>query len=931
MTQPGGGRGPRVGPVVVVLLATVVVSLATTSGSGRAAPLAPAPVSWTVAGTGVAGDAGDGGQAREAEVNLPRSVSVTADGGVVWGEPWSNRIRKVWPDGHVSTIAGTGVAGFSGDGGPAVDARLNFVHAAAPTSDGGYVLADTMNCRIRRISPGGIITTVAGDGSCGYAGDGGPATDAEINNPRSVVALPDGGFLFPDSNNHRVRRVRPDGTITTVAGTGVQGFSGDGGPATSAELSIPFGVSPTADGGFLVVDVGNQRIRKVASDGTITTVAGNGVAGYSGDGGPATSAELNNPHYVLALSDGSFLIADASNNRVRLVSAAGTISTFEGDGNRGFAGDGGPVAAAEISVPKGLAVTPSGDVLIADEQNNRIRFAGALVAPANVSPPALAGTPTEGMTLRASPGAWSGTGPAFSYQWQRCNTGGASCVDIGGATAKAYALVAADQGATLRVRVTAANAAGSVALASSPTSVVGAPLVAPANVTPPSISGSPQPGQTLNAIDGTWSGTAPMTFTRQWQRCDGSGSGCADIAGATAATYLVTGADLGATLRVVVTAANAAGPSTYPAVVTADVPTAYWRLDDTGAAVADQRGFADGVYVGSRLSAPGLLAAGTDAAASLDGTSRYVEVAPNAVWTASPFSLEILVKPSALPDNRTIAAAQTDSLNGWWLNTDSAGALRFFIGDGAGWRFAAAGPTLAAGAAYDIVATYDGSVARLYVNGALVSTGPTVTMASDIGTSPLRFGSASSFVGQLWAGAIDEASFYSSVLTPSEIARHHAAMESVPVATSGAIAVVAAAASAGGSGGGGAPPSPPPASPPPPPPAPAPQVVAPGNHGLPLIAGRPTVGVQLTATTGKWTGTAPISYRYRWLRCRRSCVTVGPNRRAYRLSRADLGARIQVVVSATNVAGSASATSTATKAVQRVKPLVVPKPRRSAR
>src|SRR5581483_4756305 len=404
------------------------------------------PIAWTAVGTGVRGDSGDGGQAREADINQPRSVFPTPDGGFVWAEPWSNRVRKEWPDGHISTIAGTGVAGYSGDGGLAVNAQLNFCHSASPTPDGGYLIADTMNSVIRKVWPNGTITTVAGTGSAGYSGDGGPATQAQINNPRGVFALPDGGFIFPDSNNQRVRRVWPDGTITTVAGNGTQGFSGDGGPATAAELSIPFAVAPTPDGGFLIDDVNNQRIRKVSSSGTITTVAGNGVAGYSGDGGPATSAELDNPHNLAVFPDGSFLIADASNNRVRLVSTSGTISTYEGTGVGGYAGDGGPATSAELSIPKAVAITASGDVLISDEQNDRIRFAGTVVAPSNVSLPTLSGTPSQGQTLTATPGTWSGTGPLFAYQWRRCDASGSSCANISGATGTSYALVAADQG-----------------------------------------------------------------------------------------------------------------------------------------------------------------------------------------------------------------------------------------------------------------------------------------------------------------------------------------------------------------------------------------------------------------------------------------------------------------------------------------------------
>ena len=164
---------------------------------GDTALAAGSDTTWTLAGTGEAVDSGDGGQAREAAINQPRSVFPTANGGYVWAEPWSNKVRIVGPDGVIDTLAGTGAAGFDGDGGSAAAAKLNFVHAAAPTPDGGYLLADELNNRIRKVSAGGVITTVAGTGAQGYAGDGGPATAAAINNPRGVVSLPDGGFLIP--------------------------------------------------------------------------------------------------------------------------------------------------------------------------------------------------------------------------------------------------------------------------------------------------------------------------------------------------------------------------------------------------------------------------------------------------------------------------------------------------------------------------------------------------------------------------------------------------------------------------------------------------------------------------------------------------------------------------------------------------------------
>ena len=424
---------------------------------------------WTLAGTGVAADSGDGGHAREAAINQPRSISAIPGGGFVWAEPYSNRVRIVDANGIVKTLAGTGVAGSAGDGGLATAAQLDFVHSAVPTADGGFLLADTQNDRIRKVSSSGIITTVAGNGQTSFGGDGGPATSAQINHPRSLVVLPDGGFLIPDTNNHRVRRVSASGIITTVAGTGVQGFSGDGGQATSAQLSMPFAVAPTADGGFLVIDVGNQRIRKVWANGMIDTVAGDGTAGFSGDGGSATDAKLRDPHALVALADGGFLVADTSNERIRRVDSNGTITTVVGDGVRGDNGDGGTAALARVAAPKGVSLTGAGDLLIADEQNNRIRFVGTVVASSNTSAPAISGDAVQGQQLTATAGGWSGTVPVVSYQWQRCNS---ACASISGVVAKTYSLTSADAGATLRVAVSATNPAGTTTAFSAETAAV---------------------------------------------------------------------------------------------------------------------------------------------------------------------------------------------------------------------------------------------------------------------------------------------------------------------------------------------------------------------------------------------------------------------------------------------------------------------------
>ncbi|KAB2921394.1 MAG: hypothetical protein F9K25_20545, partial [Candidatus Contendobacter sp.] len=278
--------------------------------------------------------------------------------------------------GIITTVAGGGGIGYSGDGGPATQAMLDEPVDVAVGPDGSAWIADRKNHRIRRVGPDGIITTVAGittDGSGGYSGDGGPATQARLNNPQGVAVGPDGSVWIADGSNARIRRVGPDGIITTVAGTGTAGYSGDGGPATQARLFFPYGVAVGPDGSVWIADWGNERIRRVEPNGIITTVAGTGTAGYSGDGGPATQALLNSPYGVAVGPDGSVWIADLGNERIRRVGPDGIITTVVGTGQFGFSGDGGPATQARINGPLGLAFGPDGSVWIALIWNNLIR------------------------------------------------------------------------------------------------------------------------------------------------------------------------------------------------------------------------------------------------------------------------------------------------------------------------------------------------------------------------------------------------------------------------------------------------------------------------------------------------------------------------------------------------------------------------------
>lgn len=339
-------------------------------------PTPPPPadgIITTLAGTGTRGSAGDGGPATSAQLSAPRTMAADAAGNVFVADTENHRIRKVDTSGTITRIAGTGVAGYSGDGGPATNAQLNNPHGVAVDGAGNVYVADSPNHRIRKISPAGIITTVAGTGTAGYNGDGIPATSARLAYPKGVEIAPDGSLYIGDANNHRIRRVDASGEITTVAGSGVAGFSGDGGPATLARLNFPRNVAFDAAGNFYIADNDNYRVRRVDTSGVITTVAGTGVAGYSGDGGPATSAQLNQVRDVAVDGAGNLYIADQVNHRVRRVDPAGTITTFAGTGVGGYNGDDRMAATAQLAGPRGVAVDSSGRVYIGDTGNHRIR------------------------------------------------------------------------------------------------------------------------------------------------------------------------------------------------------------------------------------------------------------------------------------------------------------------------------------------------------------------------------------------------------------------------------------------------------------------------------------------------------------------------------------------------------------------------------
>jgi len=332
----------------------------------------------TVAGNGTAGFSGDGGPATSAEMDNPTGVAVDSSGNIYFADPDNQRIRKVTAStGHMSTVAGNGTYGFSGDGGAATSAELKNPDAVAVDSSGNVYIVDHTNSRIRKVTVStGVITTVAGNGTTGYSGDGGAATSAELYWPEGVAVDSSGNIYIADSFSNRVRKVTVStGVITTVAGSGTAGYSGDGSAATSAELNFPTGVAVDSSGNIYIADIDNYVIRKVtASTGVISRVAGNGTAGFSGDSGLAISAELSTPAGVAVDTSGNIYIGDYRNERIRKVTAStGNITTVAGNGTEGFSGDGGAATSAELNYPESVAVDTSGNFYIGDYGNLRIR------------------------------------------------------------------------------------------------------------------------------------------------------------------------------------------------------------------------------------------------------------------------------------------------------------------------------------------------------------------------------------------------------------------------------------------------------------------------------------------------------------------------------------------------------------------------------
>ena len=361
MRNQGASMAISVG--LLLLAGTVVADAAVTAGS---------PIS-TVAGNGTPAFGGDRGPAANALLNEPRDTAIGPDGSIFVADTFNHRIRKIGTDGTITTVAGDGSTTYDGDNQRATKASLYWPHDVVVDSKGVLYIADSNHHRVRRVDSNGTITTVAGSGRAGSSGDGGPAVQARIKNPKSVVLY--GRYLYLAALDNKVRRVNlATGIIRTYAGTGVAGYSGDGGPARAAKLDGPQRLQVDSLGNLYVADTGNSVVRRIdAGTRLISTIAGNGDAGFNRAAGSAVLVQLNHPRGIALDGDDVLYVADSDNHRIRRIDlVARRLSTVAGT-TRGFAGDSGPARLAKLYQPRGLSVTPEGDLLVADTFNSRLR------------------------------------------------------------------------------------------------------------------------------------------------------------------------------------------------------------------------------------------------------------------------------------------------------------------------------------------------------------------------------------------------------------------------------------------------------------------------------------------------------------------------------------------------------------------------------
>jgi trimeric autotransporter adhesin len=589
----------------------------------------------TVAGSATAGFAGDNAAATSARLSNPTGVTVDSAGNLYIADLGNNRIRKVSATGIITTVAGTGVGGFSGDGAAATAAQLSAPSRVAVDSAGNLYIADAINNRIRKVTAAtGFISTIAGTGVQGFSGDGGLATSAQIGNARGVTVDSAGNIYVADNDNNRIRKIDAlSGIITTVAGNGSATFSGDGGLATAAGIgSNAFEAAVDSAGNIFFVSQTTQRIRRVsAATGIITTVAGTGTAGFSGDNGAATAAQVSGPIGVATDSAGNVYIADLNNNRIRKITVAtGIITTVAGTGVAGFSGDGAAAVSAQLSQPYATSVDSVGNIYVAELGNSRIRKVTVAASAAPIFPPAVPQVacvikPTGGINCSFAPGtSTSNVATINGYQISCTNPNGV-VVASQTSTGTALNLPTLPTGTIYTCSVVAQSSVG----ASLAATIQIAPQVTPLAVRGQfDFDGLGFAASLLRGFSST-EGSKATTATTQIGRWDGRRLTFNTIADIGADWNILGGGDLTSTGKSALISRNAAGnvriDLNLPPTATSGITVRDARLDWVVEAVGDLDG--DGkADILWRYMKPGNNDSGTTFAWFMDGTETTVSV-----------------------------------------------------------------------------------------------------------------------------------------------------------------------------------------------------------------------------------------------------------------------------------------------------------------